>query len=119
MDSGMRKSEAAILGHLKAISVDGLALASYRDIGQATGFQNSSVKLAVRRLIKDGLISVSETGVPWKGTTYEVKFADTEAHQPEPVNGSLRVCLRCQKIFMSGGPGNRVCQRCSRKNPGV
>lgn len=31
-------------------------------------------------------------------------------------NGVERVCLRCNKLFPSTGPGNRICQPCDYLN---
>jgi crossover junction endodeoxyribonuclease RusA len=36
---------------------------------------------------------------------------------PSPINkAGFRTCLRCDMVFESSGPGNRICQKCSAKN---
>lgn len=34
----------------------------------------------------------------------------------EPLPTSPRVCLKCNEVFPSLGPGNRICEKCEVKN---
>ena len=31
-------------------------------------------------------------------------------------NGKDRTCLKCSKLFLSNGAGNRICKKCSQVN---
>lgn len=39
-----------------------------------------------------------------------------EAPADVPGGAKPRTCLKCNKLFHSGGPGNRICPPCSRDN---
>lgn len=47
--------------------------------------------------------------------TQEIIVKKKKNSQRRPAGDQTkRTCLRCQKVFVSTGPGNRICQKCHR-----
>jgi hypothetical protein len=77
------------------------------------GFSNASV---LRRAAELGLSEAMIRQV--KGVVADLAGERPTKKTPPP-NMGARVCLCCDRIFLSAGPGNRLCMRCRGGDAGL
>tara|TARA_Y100000310_G_scaffold343675_1_gene452413 strand:- start:2286 stop:2669 length:384 start_codon:yes stop_codon:yes gene_type:complete len=113
----MTPVQTALLKLLKAHARKSRTCPTNEQLGELLATSTGVVSTNIKLLADDGWISIEHKGgrrrVYISGTDDHTGWTVTKSHWGNPENKKQRKCLKCLKMFDSGGPGNRICKRCA------